>query len=283
VATREEYRKRQAEVDLAEKLFNEKVVRYLQFQRETRQLKGLSTVLLGLSWADGHPALPGELQTLRFLDADVLQGASWIQALPRLTGQTWSGLFRDRNDNAVLEFVGTDPKPSSTAEINFLRWQPNTSAGKSELDLPAKAVAQVTLQWREVHAAAWKTRTGEDVYRRPLTPFRIVVLHQRDPEGKTLPADLFEVVQRSSGLADRVENDDRTALYQITVRFQTGEQPGRYAIRIEGRQPESTYPTEAGSVPGAERFEVHPRLSVEAIDPASRAAGRVVLQHATEK
>jgi hypothetical protein len=283
VEARENYRKNQAAFDQDEKAFHAKVARLLSLQRNIARLKGLSTVLLGLYWADGHPVLPGERPTLRFIDTELLRGASWVQAIPRLSGQSWSGLFRDENGNGVLEFAWLPGQPLSSAEVNFIRLQPHawSAAGAREPidELPASAVVQATLQWREVHAAAWKTRAGDDVFRKPLASFRIVVLRQRDPSGKTLPADLFDVVARSAGLPDRVENDERTGLYQISVRFPTGAQPGRYALRIEGEQPDSTLPPEAGKLPNAERWELQPRLSVDAIDPATRGAGRTVLRH----
>jgi hypothetical protein len=182
-----------------------------------------------------------------------------------------------------MEFAAVDHDNAAKAALNFLAWQPHArQAGKDQVaELPAKAVIQTTLQWREIHSLAWKTKTGEDIYRKPLSPFRIVVLRQRDPQGKALPSDTFDVVARSSGLPDRIENDSRTAVYELTLRFQVGDQPGRYAIRIEGVQPDSTLPAEAAKVPGAERWELHPRLHVEVVDPASRAAGRVILRAST--
>jgi hypothetical protein len=280
---REKYRQRQAEVDQLERAFKARVDRYQAFRRATERLKGLSNVLIGLHWSDGQPRLAGERQGLRFLDPALLESAAVIQAVPRTSGQTWSGLFRDVDGDGAMEFAAVDHDNAAKAALNFLAWQPHArQAGKDQVaELPAKAVIQTTLQWREIHSLAWKTKTGEDIYRKPLSPFRIVVLRQRDPQGKALPSDTFDVVARSSGLPDRIENDSRTAVYELTLRFQVGDQPGRYAIRIEGVQPDSTLPAEAAKVPGAERWELHPRLHVEVVDPASRAAGRVILRAST--
>jgi hypothetical protein len=133
----------------------------------------------------------------------------------------------------------------------------------------------LTLQWREVHHPAFKEGRPEDVYRTPIVPLQIVVLRQHDPYGKALPKDAFEVVERSTGLADRIENHSRYAVYQVTARFQVPEKPGRYAVRIEGRPPESTLPAGATRLPNAGQWELHPHLLVENVDPASRAKGRV--------
>jgi len=285
IAAREKYRQNQKALDEIERVFNEKVDRYTAFRKATTRLKGVSNVLIGLHWSDGHSQLAADRQGLRFLDPALLERVAVIQALPRSPGQTWSGLFRDVDDDGVMEFVAAQHDAAARAGLNLLAWQPRQAGGAGSLvaDLPAKAVVQLTLQWREVHASAWKSKAGEDVYRKPLAPLRIVILRQRDPQGKELPTDAFDVVERSSGLADRIENDSRAAVYEITLRFQVGDQPGRFAVLIQGVQPESTLPEEAARVPGAERWELHPRLQVQVVDPASRAAGQVVLRQSTRE
>ncbi len=289
-AAREAYFKRQKAFDEAEKQLNQKTTRYLRLVERTGQIKDLSTVLLGLHWPDGHPSLPGDYDRFRLLDAKLLGSTAWIQAIPATEGQVWSALFRDADADGVMEFRASETESSDRSDVNSLAWQPYPWLSPADAgvpmvgpkviyqELPANAVVQVTLQWREVHSVAWKQFTGEDVYRTPLAqPMRIVVLRQRDPAGQRLPNEVFDVVERSAGLADRVENYPRYAIYQVTARFRVTE-PGRYAIRIEGQQPDSTLPPGAARAPGSETFELHPKVSVEFVDPAHRPKGRVLFQ-----
>lgn len=289
-AAREAYFKRQKTFDEAEKALNQKTTRYLQLVERTGQIKDLSTVLLGLHWPDGHPSLPGDHGRFRLLDAKLLGSTAWIQAVPATEGQVWSALFRDEDADGVMEFRASETASGDRPDVNFLAWQPYSWLSPADAgvplvgpkiihqELPANAVVQITLQWREVHSVAWKQFTGEDPYRTPLAqPMRIVALRQRDPAGQRLPNDVFDVVEQSAGLADRVENYPRHAIYQVTTRFRVTE-PGRYAIRIEGQQPDSTLPPGAAKAPGSETFELHPKVSVEFVDPAHRPKGRVLFQ-----
>src|SRR5205823_8693232 len=111
------------------------------------------------------------------------------------------------------------------------------------------------------------------VYREPLAKIRLLVLRQRDPLGKQLAADDFEVVARSEGLPQRLENQPTYAVYEQVLEF-TAEPAGRYAIRLEGRVPTSTRPQAAPSVPSMQKsWELRPRIFVDVADPASRAQG----------
>jgi hypothetical protein len=273
---REEYRKMQKECDDAEKAFAARNGRLLQFLSQFNQLHGASTVLIGLTWADGFPNLPDQPPVMRFLSDNLLHDAAWIQAVPRRTGQVWTGVFRDADNDGVMEFA--PPGSNAHPDRNFLAWRPAGAAAKDKpvADLPAKAVVQVTLQWQEAQAPNWKRTAKDDAYREPLAPLQIAILRQRDPSGQTLPADLFDVVERSSGMAERVQSDARTAVYQRTVRFQVGEMPGRFAVRIEGHAPDSELPAQAAKLPGEPKVELRPKLSVEAVDPDSRQKGQVI-------
>jgi hypothetical protein len=297
---REEYRRRVARFEEAERDYARKLDAYLDLHAGAQQLRKVDTVLVSLHWADGHVNLPGTAPGLRNLELDPERGAAWIQARPRRPGQAWSGLFRDADGDGVMEFVPAGRPAADRPELNFLAWQPHpwlarpgTPAAGDKVswqELPANAVVQITLQWREVHDPAWKDDRREDVYRQPLAPLQIEVLRQLDPAGHTLPPDLFEVVGRTTNpaartdnqlpgdLPERLENQPRSAIYQQTLRFQVGERPARYAVRVKGRQPESTLPPRALTLPHREGWELRPRLTVEVVDPTRRAAGRVVFQ-----
>src|SRR5262249_13225345 len=155
-------------------------------------------------------------------------------------GQAWAGLFRDVDGNGVMEFAppGTPLRPGRwTSELNFLGWQP--AAGMSTPDLP-KTRIRVSIQWREPHDPAF-LQIGEDYYRQPLADVRLLILRQRDPTGTKLPADEMEVVARSEGVPLRLDNQPSSGAYEQTVEF-TVDNPGRYALRVEGRVPATIRP-----------------------------------------
>jgi hypothetical protein len=263
IAKRENYKKKQEALVVKEKLHFEKGKRFDAFMDQIKLLNGAITSALTLQWVDGYADLPGSNPHVRFLSNDVLRGSAWYQAISLRPGQVWTGLFRDSNHDNAMEF--TSNKSVDRPDLAFLSWNDNT-AGKQTL-LPEGAVVQVTLNWFEVHAL------GEaDNHRKPLTNLNINVLKQRDPSGKTLPVDAFEVIARSPVLADRVEHGARGSHYQSILRFTVPAGGGRYALQLTGTLPAST----GDGV--TERAEVHPKLSLEVVDPSKRAAGRVVFE-----
>jgi hypothetical protein len=272
IAKREAYRKRQAEVEAEEKAYFAKLRRLQQFFNDTQSLKYASQICVALQWKDGYVDRPGSAPTIRYLSEELLRKISWTQAIARKPGQIWTGLFRDQNKDGAMEFT-VDPKVNRP-DLAFLAWKP-FGVGASEPNLPENAVVEVTLNWTEAHEAAF-SREMKDIYRQPLANFRLSVLKQRDPSGKDLPLDAFEVVARSPVLADRVENDSRYSQYQLTARFQVSA-GGRFAIRLTGTAPTSTFPTTVEPLNG-EKPEIRPKITVEVIDPTHRTEGRVVFE-----
>lgn len=270
---RDNFRKLQAEFDAAEKAAGELKARYLTFLNDVAAIKNAASVLVGLSWPDGQADLPGQPLVLRGLSPELLRHVTWYQAVPRREGQTWSGLFRDGDGDGRLEYR----LDGERADLNFLAWR--TADGKLEANLPAGAVIQLNLQWREVHSADLKDGV-EDLYRQPLAPLKVVVLKQRDPAGKQLPKDLFDLVVRSTALPDRVENDGRSAVYQTITRFTVPEGGGRFAVMIEGQAPQSTLPPGTPALRN-ERGELIPKLVADVVDPIHRPQGSVILETPT--
>ncbi len=284
------YLKRQAEHEATEKTYREKHARYLDRLYLATPLKDITTVLVALSWPEGQPHLPGQQAGLRYVDPALFRGVSWIQTLPRVDDQVWTGMFRDTDQDGVMEFTAGDSASGRRPDLNFLAWRyhpwSKPAGSKGEVfwqELPANTpgvssniVVQVTVQWREIHSAGYKEAAADDVYRRPIVPVQISVLRQRDPLGRELPVDAFEVVARSTSLPDRLESGPRHAVYQQTVRFVV-EKPGRYAVRLFGHSPESTRPPGSAKLPTDESWELQPRLKVEALEPA-RAQGNVVFE-----
>src|SRR5262249_11976376 len=113
--------------------------------------------------------------------------------------------------------LGSTLRPERwSQELNFLAWQPYGKAVTP--DLPEKAKIRLTIQWREPHEPEL-FRQEKDLYREPLAKVRLVVLRQRDPKGEKLAADDLEVIARSEGLPQRLENQPTFAVYEQAVEF----------------------------------------------------------------
>ena len=236
----------------------------------TASLRGIRLVLSGPVWNEGFP-LNGTSPLSRYFDDKPFRAALWFSATADKSGQTWSGLFRDVDGNRVMEFAPPEttlPSGTWTSELNFLGWLAPEQA-KPE-PLPEKARLRISLQWREVHDPSYAL-SGEDPYREALADLRIVVLFQPDPQGKTLPADLLEVVAESSGPALRLERTANSGVYEQTVLVPVAR-AGRYVVRIEGKAPNGIQPRGVATLPALQRtFEPTPRLFVETLDGSGRA------------
>src|SRR5262249_20399710 len=150
-------------------------------------------------------------------------------------------LFRDADDNGIMEFAAPDiPLHAGrwTAELNFIGWQAGSAAPTP--DLPAGTTMRIGLQWREPHDAEFSA-DPPDPYRLPLARLSLLFLRQRDPTGRQLPTDALEVVGRSTSVPQRLENEPDAATYwqEVEVKIPVA---GRYAIRIEGRLPRGNRP-----------------------------------------
>jgi hypothetical protein len=270
VKRRDAYRKRQAEFDRDLKAHQQRVDRYLAHLQEMRALKKVRVVTTGLVWVSGYP-VDGNGALSRYFDDRPFCAALWFQAAGDTRGQAWSGPFRDENGNGVMEFAPAAtalPEGTWTRELNFLGWRP--AEGGPAAELPANARLRLTLQWREAHEPEF-SQPGDDAYREPLASFRLVLLQQLDPAGKTRPADDLAVVVESVGLPQRLEQTATGATYEQTLEFRVA-QPGRYMLRVEGRLPEGTRPRGFPTLPALRRVgEVRPRLFVETLEGAGKA------------
>jgi hypothetical protein len=244
--------------------------RYLQFQRDLASLRGIRVVASGLAWHDGFP-VDGSSTLSRYFDDRPFRAALWFQAAGDTRGQGWAGLFRDADNNGVMEFTPAGrPLPTEvwTPELNFLSWQ--SPAGQSARDIPAGARLRITLQWREAHDPLY-AQTGEDPYREPLARLRVLLLHQLDPAGAKQPADDVEIVAQSVGSPQRLDAAASSATYEITLDVVV-KKAGRYALRIEGRAPETIYPPGDPTLPAMRKHgDLQLRLFVAPLDATGRA------------
>ncbi|HLN27176.1 MAG TPA: S8 family serine peptidase [Gemmataceae bacterium] len=274
VQKREAYFQKQAELDAQNRKQQARQQRFLDLVQDLRKLGGIQVVACELMWSDGY-AVDGSNPLSRYFDGQPLQPPLWFQSVGNTAGQTWAGVFRDADGNGVMEFAppGT-PLPASrwTSELNFLGWQP--LSGKESPEIPRGKI-RVSVQWREPHDPTF-SGLQEDHYRVPLADLHLTVLQQRDPSGKRLPADDLQVVARSQGLPLRLASSPTSATYEQTVEF-TVDQPGRYALRVEGRIPRGIRPADVATLPSlATLWEVQPRIFVNMLDPQVRAQGRPI-------
>jgi hypothetical protein len=188
----------------------------------------------------------------------------------------WSDRFRDADGNGVMEFAQPGmPLPVGrwTTELNFLGWQPHN--GERTAELPAGARVRVALQWTEAHDPdVTPGRDGVDPYRTPIADLRLVVLRQRDANGRRIATDDLNIAARSVQLPQLINRSATAATYEHIVEFAV-ETAGGYALRIEGVLPRSTRPRFAPTLPSQEKsWELTARLFVETTDAESRGQGR---------
>lgn len=265
----EAYRADQAAYDRDNKAQLARRDRYFALLDNLRKLKGVHLVASTLGWPDGY-ALDETNGLPRWYADRSFGSALWFQAAADASGQAWTGAFKDHDANGFLEFVPAGhplPDGSWSNELNFLSWQ---AAGKPQPALPGGAKLRVTLQWREAHDPL-PLQLGEDVYRDPLTKLKLLVVRQPDPDGKARPADDLDVVAQSVGRPTRLEQSANAATYEVVVEV-TVKQPGRYAVMVEGKLPESIQAPGENFIPASRRTgEVRPRLFVQTLAGAGRA------------
>jgi hypothetical protein len=226
-----------------------------------RELREVQLVASTLVWNDGYP-VEGSSALSRYFDDRPFKAALWFQAAGDTRGQTWSSLFQDTDGNGQMEFVARGkrlPEGAWTPEIAWIDWQ--GTDGKSAA-MPANTPLRVVLQWKEAHDPL-PLKVGEDPYRRPLANFRVLVVRQVDPTGKTRPADDLEVVGQSIAVPQRLDQSTNAGIYEILLPVQVGG-PGRYGILIEGTVPASTSPPGENTIPASRRrLEIRPRLYLD--------------------
>lgn len=271
VARRQDFFRRQAELDREQADYDARLTRYFKLIQGMQELKGIKVVANSLVWPEGHP-LDGGSPLSRYFDDTPFKKALWFQAAGDTQAQAWSGLFRDSDQNSVMEFIPPDarlPRGALSRELNSLGWQ---ARGSEQMfrDLPANAVVRLSLQWAEAHDPTLYLNNNNP-YARPIGEFRIVLLYQPDPTGLKQPADDFRLVAQSEGLPLMLEQRASVATYEQSIQVRL-PQAGRYLVRIEGRAPTSTRPGYAPTIPVARRVgEVHPRLFVETIEGPGQA------------
>jgi hypothetical protein len=192
----------------------------------------------------------------------------WFQPAGDTRGQTWTGLFRDVDNNGVMEFASpeVDLKPGRwSRELNFLSVRGD---GKDTLDLAGGSKVRISVQWREPHDPS----VPEVDYRVPVAPLRLQLVKQRDPSGEKYASDEIDLVAESEGLPSRLHIEPNFAVYEHSLEL-TLPADGRYAVRLEGRPPATVRPPTVPTLPDQEvRWELRPRLFIEAAEGTLRFA-----------
>lgn len=302
IKARDAYLAEEKALELQKNRCTELTYRLQELQAGLDKLRQARTAIIVPRWREGYSSgwdSPAYLRWWPQVSRDTL---ITIQVVPSWTESDWFGWLRDDNGNEAVEFRrldrpewvqwrgidwqrrrGAEPHRWGHAELNWLAWRPASTTAPPELKgtqrtvlamLPAKTTVELTLQWKEVHDPRWSNER-EDVYRRPLTTWMLEVLQPRAEAGNIVPEDVYNVVAYSQGLPERVENHPRYSIYEMRLRFSTGDQPGRYAVRLRGRLPQDTSPSGSSYLQG-ERQEVWFRLSAELVEPVQRQQGQVV-------
>jgi hypothetical protein len=269
VKRRKDYLAKQAAFDKEEQDYRARLRRYLKLTRDLKALKGIRIVASSLVWTEGYP-VDGSSTLSRFFDDRPFRAALWFQAAGDTGSQAWAGLFRDSDQNGVMEFVDAKERLRAGAwsrELNFLSWR---GAEKAQRDLPAGAHIRLTLQWREAHDPL-PLRVGEDVYREPLAKLKLVLVYQPDPDGKERPSDDMEVVAETTGPPQRLDLTYNAATWEHVLDVKV-PRAGRYGVFIEGTPPASTQaPGEVGLPLTRKASELRVRLFVHTLEGSGRA------------
>lgn len=275
-----------AAVEAKEKLLTARMNRLLRLELDLLAVRGANVILNTLGWNQGQP-LDGTSALSRYLDSTmavsrppvVRNGIKqprppvWFQPASDTRGQSYIGVLRDVDGNGLMEFgtPGELLRPDRwTPEMNFLSFRPE--GGSDTPSLPDKARIRITIQWREPH----DSRVSEQEYREPVVSLGLMLLRQRDPDAKKLPADEMELMARSEGLPERLHIDPNFGIYEQSIEL-TLPAEGRYTLMVPGSKPLGIRP---GGALGVNEQEVHwdlrPRIFIQVLDDVTRAKGRIV-------
>ncbi len=275
-----------AAVEAKERELTARSNRLLKLEGDLASLKGVRVILNTVGWNAGQ-SLDATSALSRFLDQKMSvarpsviinegrqpQPALWFQPAGDTRGQTWLGLFQDADGNGVMEFAPPDMplKPGRwSRELNFLALRTGRQA--DDVELPAGARVRISIQWREPHDPG----IDEAEYRQPIAPLNLMLLRQRDPNGEKVPSDEMEVIARSEGNPDRLLAEPDFGVYEQTIDVELPA-TGRYALRVDGRQPIGIRPGGSLGIREQEiRWELKPRIFLDVIDALTRAKGRLV-------
>lgn len=276
---RDAYFADQAKVERDGLALSQRRKRFLKLVYDCDDLRRVRIVGCGLVWNDGWP-MANNSELTRGLDDQGRCAPLWLQAAGDTAGQAWGGLFRDADGSGVMEFAAPEHPLNPgrwSSEINFFGWR--KPDGKDVGDVPAKARVRLTVQWREVHDRLLRGLVDES-YAQPLVDLGFLVLRQRDPSGKKLPADAMEWIEESPPIGQRapyrLTTTGNSAVYEHALEFEVPS-AGVYAVQVEGLARNTTRHADADTLPALRKYwELRPRIFVQVVDSESRKSGRPV-------
>ncbi|MCX7663979.1 MAG: hypothetical protein N2112_00370 [Gemmataceae bacterium] len=255
--------------------------RLTDYERELKKLVGVNVIVNLIGHNNGYP-LDANSWLSRYLDDWLMRSKPsivktglrrppekplWFQPAGDTRGQVWYGLFRDANNDGVMEFLAPDeklPPERWNSELNFLALR--DEEGKRTLELPAKGHVRITVQWREPHDPTVR----EDEYREPIAKVIPTLIWQRDPEGKQVASDEIDVIARPATPPVRLHSDPNYGIYEQTLDVILPV-AGRYALRMEGKVPKSIQPVGTPIIPAQEQsWELKPRIFIETLGGTSQ-------------
>jgi hypothetical protein len=259
----------------------ERLERVEALERALAELKSSHIVLSQLYWNTGF-AFDAASTVSRFLDDWLTRQSTervrqltrpdppppplWFQPAGDTRGQTWTGLFRDADNNGVMEFASADAelRPGRwSRELNFLATR---AEGKDTIDLAAGSKIRISVQWREPHDPT----LSEEDYRVAVAPLRLQLVKQRDPSGEKYASDEIDLIAESEGQPARLHYEDRFAVYEHSLEL-TLPADGRYGVRIEGVVPDTLRPANVPTLKDQQvKWELRSRLFVESADGQGR-------------
>lgn len=267
---RAEYQAKIAAIRKKEMDHHKRLERYLNHQKGLKALQEVRLVLCPLVWHEGLPR-GGASPLSRWFDDRPFRSALWVQASGDRPGQTWTGMFRDQDQNGVMEWTGLAPgKTPFALEEMGLKWRP-TGADVTRDELPAGAKIRVTLQWREARDP-YQTGVDRDSGRQPMANLRVRLVRVQPGEGKADPRLAERVtVAQPVGPALLIDHSPRAAVFESFVDLEV-TQPGRYEARIEGTVPNSVIPESVPHLPvNRMKPEIHPVLWLKTLNPEGNA------------
>ncbi len=267
---RKEYRTKIAAMRDKEQVHHQRLQRYLTHQKTLQDLKAVRLVLCPLVWNEGLPR-DGASALSRWFDDRPFRSALWVQSAGDRQGQTWAGMFRDRDKNGVMEWLplerGQDPFP---AEGLAILWK-QTDGGKVVQELPAGTRIRTTVQWRELRDPS-HSRADRNSGRTPIADLRIRLVRLEGVPGNG-DARLAErvTVSQPVGPALLIDHNEQSAVFESSADLDI-TQAGRYEVRLEGQIPDSILPPAAPQLPiNRIRSEIHPVIWLRSIGQGGMA------------
>ncbi|HVK13155.1 MAG TPA: S8 family serine peptidase [Gemmataceae bacterium] len=267
-----------ARLEQEERATLERMGRINDLETALVNLKGADVVLGMLYWNSGF-ALDAASATSKFLDdwlarpqgggyqrhltrANPKAPPLWFQPAGDTRGQTWTGPFRDADNNGIMEFAGAGEKLRAERWTNELNFLARRSGNQDVVDLPAGAKVRVSVQWWEPH----DRELSELDYRNPVAQLKLQIVKQRDPSGEKYASDEIDLIAESEGLPTRLHLEPHFGVYEHSLEL-TLPADGRYALRMEGSVPNRTRPQDVPTLVSQEiKWDLRPRIFVESVD-----------------